>query len=184
MKKIVSVIAMFMASSAFAGGLVGFEFEREKYSNGVYENTVKVAPGYKAANGVKYDLQFGASREDGTEKQLDNSIEARVQKLWAVGPVHIGGRVSVGEKFKTGGDFSYYTVEPKAEMPLGASGVSLLTSYRYRNAFGSGHDYKTGTTKVGVGYDLTKNAGVEVKYFQKRGDEHSNGVEFGLGFKF
>ena len=70
MKKLVTLISMIMASSAFAGGLVGFEFEREKYSNGVFENTVKVAPGYKTSDGIKYDLQFGASREDGTNKQI------------------------------------------------------------------------------------------------------------------
>ena len=62
--------------------------------------------------------------------------------------------------------------------------MTLMTSYRFRDAFGSGHNYETRTAKYGVGYDLSSNVGVEVKYFQKRGDEHSNGVEFGLGYKF
>ena len=75
-------------------------------------------------------------------------------------------------------DFGYYTVEPKAEYMITPQ-LSALASYRFRNGFSDSDNYLTRTAKVGAGYAVTKNDLVEVKYFQKRGDQSSNGIELG-----
>ena len=196
MKKILAILALAISGTAFAGAGVNFEFERERGNNApnTFENSFKVAPYYKFDNGVKADLQFGASREDGgsngNNNPLENSVEARVQKLWNVyGGLSLGGRVSLGEKFngtnKAGQvvDYSYYTIEPKAEYMV-TDRWSLLTSMRYRNSFSDSVAYQTRTWKFGTGYDLTKNDLVEVKYFMKRGDSDTNGVEVGYTRRF
>ena len=180
MKKLFAILALTMAGTAFAGSAgVGFEFERERSNNSpnTFENTVSVAPYYKFDNGVKADIKFYGSREDGS-KTLENKVEARIQKMWTVFPnAKLGARVSVGELFSSTKDFSYYTFEPKASYDL-TSALSLQAAYRYRNAFDTANDYQTRTTKLGFDYAVTKKDEVGVRYLMKRGDSDTNGVEF------
>lgn len=87
MKKILAILALAFAGSAFAGGGVTFEFERERGINSpnTFNNTVKVSPYYKFDNGIKADIMFEGNRDDGSvagnNQPLQNAIEARVQKL-------------------------------------------------------------------------------------------------------
>ena len=181
MKNVFAILALTvtMAGTAFAGGSgVGFEFERERGNDSpnTFENTFSVAPYYKFDNGVKADIKFYASREDG-DKTLENKVEARVQKMWEVFPnAKLGARVSIGEKFTSTNDYTYYTFEPKASYALNDV-LSLQASYRYRNSFDSSNNYETRTTKLGFDYELTKKDEVGVRYLMKRGDSNTDGVE-------
>ena len=191
MKKILAILALATSASAFAGAGVNFEFERERgtASPNTMSNTIKVAPYYKFDNGIKADIQFGGSRDDGqvsgNNNAIENTVEARVQKLYEVYPgLHLGARVGLGQVLNGTNasgktvDFGYYTVEPKAEYMITPQ-LSALASYRFRNGFNESDNYLTRTAKVGAGYAVTKNDLDEVKYFQKRGDSSTNGVEVG-----
>ena len=196
MKKIFAILALAFTASAFAESGVSFEFERERgtASPNTMTNTVKVAPFVKLDNGVKLDLQFGGSRDDGqvsgNNNALENTVEARAQKLFEVYPgLKLGARLGVGQVLNgvnSAGktvDFGYYTVEPKAEYAI-TEKLSALASYRFRNGFSDSDNYLTRTAKVGAGYAVTKQDVVEVKYFQKRGDQSTNGVELGYTRSF
>lgn len=196
MKKIFAILALAVTASAFAESGVSFEFERERgtASPNTMSNTVKVAPFVKLDNGIKLDLQFGGSRNDGTvsgnNNALENTVEARAQKMFEVAPgLKLGARVGVGQVINgtdTAGktvDFGYYTVEPKAEYAL-TNKLSALASFRFRDGFSNSDNYLTRTYKAGAGYAVTKQDVVEVKYFQKRGDQSTNGVELGYTRSF
>ena len=196
MKKFISILALAISGAAFAGGGVTTEFERERetQSPNTMSNTVKVAPYYKFGNGVKADIQFGASRDDGSvagnNNSIDASIEARVQKMFEVLPgTKLGARVSIGEKFNGTNaagktvDFAYYTVEPKASYAL-TKDLSMNLAWRYRNAFSSADNYQTRTWKIGPDYALTKLDEIGVRYLIKRGDTNSNGVELAYSRAF
>ena len=196
MKKFILIAGLLLSSAVMAESGVQFEFERERgtQSPNTMENTIKVAPYVKLDNGVKLDLQFAGSRADGTvngnNNALENSIEARAQKMWEVYPsLKLGARVSVGENFNGANasgkttDFAYYTVEPKAQYAL-TDKLSALTSWRYRNAFSDDVNYQTRTWKIGAGYAVTKQDEVEVKYLRKRGDSNSNGIELAYSRSF
>ena len=192
MKKMLAILLATMLSSvAMAESGVGFEFERERgtASPNTMSNTVKVAPFVKLDNGVKLDLMFSGSRDDGTvsgnNNALENTVEARAQKMYEVYPgLKLGARLGVGQVINgtdTAGktvDFGYYTVEPKAEYAV-TNKLSALASFRFRDGFSNSDNYLTRTWKAGAGYAVTKNDLVEVKYFQKRGDQSTNGVELG-----
>ena len=197
MKKIFALLALVAATSAFAETSgVNFEFERERGTQApnTMTNSVKVAPYVKFDNGIKADIQFGGSRDDGqvngNNNALENTVEARVQKMFEVAPMlSVGARLGVGQVLngvnqagKTV-DFGYYTVEPKAEYMI-TDKLSALASFRFRDSFTENNEYLTRTWKAGFGYDITKKDLVEVKYFQKRGDYKSNGValEYTRGF--
>ena len=194
MKKIVAILALAAATSAFADTGINVELEREKdKTTNAYSNTVKVAP-FTTIQGFKVDVQLGAERQDGqvsgNNNPLTNTAEARVQKMVEVYPgLHLGGRLGVGEVFngvdqagKTV-DFGYYTAEPKAEYML-TDKLSALASWRFRDSFKDNNEYLTRTWKVGAGYAVTKKDLVEVKYVKERGDYKSNGValEYTRGF--
>jgi hypothetical protein len=195
MKKIFALLALVAATSAFAETGINLEFERERgtQSPNTMTNTVKVAP-FTTVGEYKLDVQLGASRDDGqvsgNNNPITNTAEARVQRMVEVYPgLHLGGRLGIGEVFngingagKTT-DFSYYTVEPKAEYFL-TKDLTALASWRYRDSFSEGNEYQTRTWKAGFGYGVTKKDLVEVKYFQQRGDYKSNGValEYTRGF--
>ena len=196
MKKIFAILALAATTSVFADSGVSFEFERERGTKEPHtmSNTVKVAPYVKLDNGVKLDLQFGGSRDDGTvsgnNNALENTVEARAQKLYEVYPgLHLGARVGLGEVIngvnasgKTV-DFGYYTVTPKAEFAFNEK-LSALASFRFRDSFTDNQSYLTRTWKGGLGYNVTKKDTVEVQYFQKRGDEKTNGVELAYSRSF
>ena len=196
MKKIFAILALATTASAFAQSGVEVEFERERgtASPNTLNNTVKVSPYYKFDNGVKADIMFEGNRDDGSvsgnKQPLQNAIEARVQRMYEVYPdLKLGARLGVGEYFNgvnTSGnsvDFGYYTVEPKAEYAL-TNKLSALASFRFRNGFSNSDNYLTRTYKAGAGYAVTKQDVVEVKYFQKRGDYNTNGVELAYGRSF
>ena len=196
MKKIFAILALAATTSVFADSGVSFEFERERgtASPNTMTNTVKVAPYVKLDNGVKLDLQFGGSRDDGTvsgnNNALENTVEARAQKMYEVYPgLHLGARVGLGEVINgtyTAGktvDFGYYTVTPKAEFAFNEK-LSALASFRFRDSFTDNQSYLTRTWKGGLGYNVTKKDTVEVQYFQKRGDEKTNGVELAYSRSF
>ena len=189
MRKFILIAGLLLSSAVMAESGVNFEFERERgtASPNTLNNTVKVSPYYKFDNGVKADIMFEGNRDDGSvsgnKQPLQNAIEARVQRMYEVYPdLKLGARLGVGEYFNgvnTSGnsvDFGYYTVEPKASYAL-TEKLSALTSWRYRNAFSDTVNYQTRTWKVGAGYAVTKQDEVEVKYFSKRGDYNTNGVE-------
>jgi len=196
MKKIFAILALATTASAFAQSGVSFEFERERGTTGgnTMSNTVKVAPYVKLDNGIKLDLQFGASRDDGTvsgnNNALENTVEARAQKMFEVAPgLKLGARVGLGQVFNgtnSAGktvDFGYYTFTPKAEYAINDK-LSALASFRFRNGFSDSDNYLTRTYKAGLGYNLTKKDTVEVQYFEKRGDSNVNGVELAYSRSF
>jgi hypothetical protein len=178
-KMLAILLATMLSSVAMAENGVNFEFERERYtaSPNTMSNTVKVAPYVKLDNGVKLDIQVGASRNDGDNQQLSNTAMIRVEKLWPIGTtgLFLGGRVGVGEKFGTAKDFSFYSTEAKAKYVV-TDTIALKTALRYRNAFDTSNNYETVTWRTGAGFNVTKKDEVEVFYFQKRGDSDANGI--------
>jgi hypothetical protein len=196
MKKIFAIVALATTASAFAQSGVSVEFERERGTTGsnTMSNTIKVAPYVKLDNGIKLDLQIGASRDDGavggSNHAIENTAEARAQKMYEVAPgLKVGARVGLGTVFNGSNaagktvDFGYYTFTPKAEYAVNDK-LSVLASWRYRNAFDDSVNYQTRTAKAGFGLAVTKKDAVEVQYFEKRGDSNVNGVELAYSRSF
>lgn len=173
------LLATMLSSAAMAENGVNFEFERERGvdSPNTMSNTFKVAPYVKLDNGVKLDLQVGASRDDGNNQQLSDSVMVRVEKLWPIGTtgLKLGGRIGIGEKFATAKDFSFYSAEAKAKYAVNDT-LAVKAAVRYRNAFDTSNNYETVTWRAGGGYNVTKKDEVELFYFQKRGDSDANGI--------
>ena len=188
MKKILALLALVTATSVFAGAGITTEYEIEHgEKGGSNSRSVSVAPFVKLDNGWKFDVKLEGARDEGqvagSNHNIDALVEPRARKDIAItDKTSVGLRVGVGRKFngenKAGQtvDFAYYTVEPIATYKA-TDALSFNTSYRFRNSFDNDTAYLTRTAKVGVAYALTKQDEVGAKYFVKRGDAESHGVE-------
>lgn len=78
-------------------------------------------------------------------------------------------RVATGWKQKSGVEnFSYYSVEPGVTAKFGD--LSARVAYRYRNAYESANADRSDTTRLSVGYALTKQDSIRVGRDWQRGD--------------
>lgn len=183
MKKIFVFLALAVSTAAFASSGVTTEFEGE-YGRGKDAGTngssISVAPYVKFGDGWKVDVKFEGGRdfgqENGANKPIDGKVEFRVRKdVKVTTNASLGLRVGIGEKFADT-DYTYYTVEPIATYKL-SEPLSVNASVRFRDAFSSGHDFKTTTYKIGTAYKLSKEDEVGLKYFEKYGDSRTHGFE-------
>lgn len=78
-------------------------------------------------------------------------------------------RVATGWKQKSGvQDFRYYSVEPGITAKFGD--LSARVAYRYRDAYDSVNADRSDTTRLSVGYALTKKDSIRVGRDWQRGD--------------
>ena len=130
---------------------------------------------------------------NGTQK-TDNSItnygEAQVgYKLPAFYGVTVGGKVALGERLVSTGNFPYYALYGSADYALG-SGITInAVQYRYRSAVDSNtYGWQSHQIGTGVTYDITSNYSINAKVYRNYDNTFSNntgdGVGVGLTVKF
>jgi hypothetical protein len=182
MKKILAILAMATAGTAFAGSFTveGQQIDsltganQKQYSLSVKENITKEVAG---------DVSFSNTTTDGTgalTTRLEGGLTGTTQQ---VGPVIGYVRAAVGQRYSNTTDFSYYSVEPGVLIPMG--NFTGKIGYRYRSAFDStANGDQTNTWRAGLSYALTKKDTVGIRYDQVRGDSKQNivAVNYTRGF--
>jgi hypothetical protein len=169
MKKILAILAMAFAGSAFAGSFtvegqqidnIGSTADQRRYSLSVKENLTRELTG---------DVSFGNTTTTSTgalSTRLEAGLTGTTQQ---VGPVAGYVRVAAGQKFNNTGNFIYYSVEPGVLIPMG--NFTGKIGYRYRSAVDStANGDQTNTWRAGVSYALTKKDAVGVRFDSVRGD--------------
>ena len=129
----------------------------------------------EAATTVDLKTQI-SSKDDHTTSA---NIEPRVKYDYKVGMTDftVWGRLGLGEKVQSSGNFGYYTVEPGISYAV-LPNAKLFVSDRYRDSFSDGKNYQTNTVYFGGNYDVTSFDTVSAKVYRKYNDTESNGVEF------
>jgi hypothetical protein len=102
---------------------------------------------------------------------ITQALEVRAKKSF--GAMYLGARL--GERSTSSTHFSYYAVDSGVKFPLFA-GFTGDVGARYRNAFESGKLYETTRGHVAVGYALTKQDSVAVRWSRSWGDEEKDAV--------
>ena len=186
MKKLIAIIALAFAGTAFAGGagvVMEYDYDHgEGKDSGKNSNSVSIAPYYKFGDNWTADIKLDTSRDigqtNGKNKEIKDSLMARIRKDWKVTEdIKLGVRLGIGERFTQASDYSFYTIEPIAYYYI-TPDWNVNALYRYRNSFDQTKNYQTDTYKIGTSYKVTKEDEIGVKYVSKYGDSRSNGVEF------
>jgi len=184
MKKYVFILAMLMAGVVNAGGFGSVEYSSRDGVDGTADaRATKVTMGTDLNQTFKAD--FSLRQKTNTDNDLsDNRLEAGLTGSLPMGHgLSTYGRVSVGEKFKSSTNYSYYGVEPGIKYAV-TPALAVKLGYRYRAALDGDNADTTRSWRTGVEYAFTKNYFVGVGYDQVRGDSNYNAMNASIGFKF
>ena len=166
-----ALAALLVTGSAMAGGYASLEYSDESNrQTGAETINHGLVVGSKM-DGVDYSIKMANSQTEIGSGSITQALEIRAKKNF--GAVYFGGRL--GERITSSTHFSYYAIDSGVKFPL-VAGVTADVGARYRNAFESGKLYETTRGHVAVGYALTKQDAVAVRWSRSYGDEEKDAV--------
>ena len=158
-------------SAVAAGGYASLEYSDESNRLTGAENINHGLVIGTKMDGVDYSIKMANSQTEIGSGSITQALELRARKSF--GALYFGGRV--GERITSSTNFSYYAIDSGVKFPLFA-GLTGDVGARYRNAFESGKLYETTRGHVAVGYALTKQDAVAVRFSRSYGDEEKDAV--------
>jgi hypothetical protein len=164
-------VAVTTTSAMAAGGYATIDYNDESNRKTGAENINHgLTVGTKMGD-VDYSIKMANSQTELGSGSITQTLELRARKNF--GAVYFGGRV--GERITSSTHFSYYAIDSGVKFPLFA-GFTGDVGARYRNAFESGKLYQTTRGHVAVGYALTKQDSVAVRWSRSWGDDEKDAV--------
>ena len=171
-KLAVTFASLLIAGSAMAaGGYASLEYSDESNRLTGAENINHGLVVGSKMDGVDYSIKMANSQTEIGSGSITQALEIRAKKNF--GAVYFGGRL--GERMTSSTHFSYYAIDSGVKFPL-VAGFTADVGARYRNAFESGKLYETTRGHVAVGYALTKQDAVAVRWSRSSGDEEKDAV--------
>jgi hypothetical protein len=165
-----ALAALLVTGSALANGYATYEYSEEENRATSANNIANaVVVGFKAAEGWDYSLKSNTSQTALGSGSISSGLEVRARK--SMGAFYLGGRL--GERITSSTHFSTYAIDAGVKFPL-AAGFTGDVGGRYRNAFESGKAYETQRVHATVGYALTKQDSVAVRFSRSYGDEEKD----------
>ena len=170
MKKLSLFLAtLVIGTSAMAQGYGSLEYSDEtKRSTGVSNIKEGVVLGTKVGS-TDYSIKMENSQTSLGSGSITQGLEVRVRQ--SIGAFYVGGRL--GERISSSTHFSHYAVDAGVKFPL-VAGLTGDVGARYRNAFDTTNAYQTTRVHTAVGYDLTKQDKVAVRWSRSYGDEEKD----------
>jgi len=167
-----AVASLLVTGSALAAGYATYEYsEEENRATDATNIANAVVVGVKAAEGWDYSLKANTSQTALGSGSISSGLEVRARK--SMGAFYLGGRL--GERITSSTHFSTYAIDAGVKFPL-AAGLTGDIGGRYRNAIDSGVNstYETRRVHATVGYALTKQDSVAVRFSRSYGDEEKD----------
>jgi hypothetical protein len=158
-------------SAVAAGGYASLEYSDESNRLTGAENINHAVVIGSKMDGVDYSIKMANSQTEIGSGSITQALEVRAKKNF--GAVYFGGRL--GERITSSTHFSYYAIDSGVKFPL-VAGFTADVGARYRNAFESGKLYETTRVHTSVGYALTKQDSVAVRWSRSYGDEEKDAV--------
>ena len=160
---------MFIGASAMAQGYTSLEYYDET-NRATNASNIKEAIVVGTKDGsTDYSIKMENSQTSFGNGSISQGMEVRVKQ--SIGAFYVGGRL--GEKVTSSTHFSHYALDAGVKIPLGA-GFTGDVGGRYRNAFDTANNYQTTRFHTAVGYALTKQDSVAVRWSRSWGDEEKD----------
>ena len=179
MKKL--VLATVLASVfgiASAGGYTSLEYTNE---NNRVTGADNIKEGLIVGNkegDTDYSIKMENSQTEFGNGSISQGLEVRVRQSFGdKGGIRPYVGVRLGEKVTSSTHFGHYAFDAGVKVPLGA-GFTGDVGARYRNAFDTSNNYETTRAHVALGYALTKQDAVAVRWSRSWGDEEKDAWRF------
>jgi len=176
-KAIATAILVAATSTAFAaGGYASLEYSNET-NRATDADNIKEALVVGTKDGdTDYSLKMENSQTEFGSGSISQGLEVRVKQSFGdKGGIRPYLGVRLGEKVSSSTHFSHYAVDAGVKIPLG-NGFTGDVGARYRDAFDTSNNHTTQRAHVAVGYELTKQDAVAVRWSRSWGDEEKDGV--------
>jgi hypothetical protein len=170
-KLAVTFASLLIAGSAFAGSYASVEYYDESNRATGKENIKEALTVGTKEGAVDYSIKMENSQTEIGSGSISQGIEVRVKKSFD--GFYVGGRL--GEKITSTDHFAHYAIDAGYKFPLFA-GLTGDIGARYRNSFESSKLFETTRAHVAVGYALTKQDAVAVRWSRSWGDEQKDAV--------
>ena len=176
MKKLFLVTMIAMCGLAQAGGYTSLEYSNENNRATGADNIKEALVVGNKVGDTDYSLKIENSQTEFGSGSITQGLEFRVKQSFGdKGGLRPYLGVRLGEKVTSSTHFSHYAFDAGVKIPLGA-GFTGDVGTRYRNAFDTANAYQTTRAHVAVGYDLTKQDAIAVRWSRSWGDEEKDGV--------
>jgi hypothetical protein len=170
LKKISFILAsLVISASAMAQGYGSLEYSDETNRATDAKNIKEAVVIGNKVGSTDYSLKMENSQTALGSGSISQGLEVRVRQ--SIGAFYVGGRL--GERVTSSTHFSHYAVDAGVKFPL-VAGLSGDVGARYRNAFDTTNAYQTTRVHTAVGYDLTKQDKVAVRWSRSYGDEEKD----------
>ena len=165
-----------MCGLAQAGGYTSLEYSNENNRATGADNIKEALVVGNKVGDTDYSLKMENSQTAFGSGSISQGLEVRVKQSFGIsGGIRPYLGVRLGEKVTSSTNFSHYAFDAGVKIPLGA-GFTGDVGARYRNAFDTANAYQTTRAHVAVGYDLTKQDAIAVRWSRSWGDEEKDGV--------
>lgn len=168
-KAIAAALFVAATSTAFAGGYAAYEYSEETNRATDAENIKNAVVIGTKVDATDYSFKTETSQTGFGNGSISSGIELRVKQNF--NGFYVGGRL--GEKISSSTHFSHYAIDAGVKFPL-VAGLTGDVGYRYRNAFATSNNYETQRGHVAVGYAITKQDAVAVRWSRTYGDEEKD----------
>lgn len=160
---------MAIATTAYAAGYTSLEYYDET-NRATNKTNIKEALVVGTKEGTTdYSLKLENSQTEFGNGSITQGVEVRIKKSFD--GFYLGGRL--GERVTSSTHFSHYAIDAGVKFPLFA-GLTGDIGGRYRNAFDTVNKFETRRAHVAVGYALTKQDAVAVRWSRSWGDEEKD----------
>jgi hypothetical protein len=193
MKKLVAILALAITTSAFADKIIieardaqgattsGPHTSGTKSSD---QNQYKLTYAKDVNANWQVDYSVISVQTQSTELTAGSRIEAGALYRNKIAGLPVYVRGGYGLKTTTAANFTYYSVEPGVMIPLG--NFTGRVGYRFRDAVAPSNTNadETTTWRYGLGYNVTKDSSVWLRYDKMRGDTAQNVTFVAFEHKF
>ena len=160
---------MVISASVMAQGYSSLEYSDETNRATDAKNIKEAVVVGTKVGSLDYSLKMENSQTSFGSGSISQGLEVRVKQ--SIGAFYVGGRL--GEKVSSTTNFAHYAIDGGVKFPL-VAGLTGDVGARYRNAFETANAYRTTRIHTAVGYDLTKQDKIAVRWSRSYGDEEKD----------
>jgi hypothetical protein len=169
--KMLALASLLAASTVASAQSVTVGYALRSLDSGAQEHQNSLSVKTKSYGALTGDVGAFASQNDASNA-ITNRYELGVTYNQPLNTILSGDlRLAHGWKAKSGSDVTtYYVVEPSVTAKIPSTAASVKVGYRVRNAWASGVADNSETTRLSLGYDLTKVDKISLGRDWQRGD--------------